>query len=38
MSEMRRDAKQHHEELVALLATHPDLTDSDRFSVSCDFE
>jgi hypothetical protein len=34
MVQMRKEAKQQHEELLALLAAHPDLTNSERSSVS----
>jgi hypothetical protein len=33
MMQMQKDAKQHHEELMALLAAHPDMTSSDLSSV-----
>jgi hypothetical protein len=29
---MKKEAKQNHEELVALLASYPELTDSDQSS------
>jgi hypothetical protein len=32
--DMKKDAKQEHEELVALLDTHPEITASDCSSVS----
>jgi hypothetical protein len=34
MVQIQKDAKEQHEELMALLAAHPDLTSSDRSSVS----
>ncbi|KAJ7249358.1 hypothetical protein C8J57DRAFT_1668932, partial [Mycena rebaudengoi] len=34
MAQMRKDSKQQHEELLALLAAYPDLTNSDRSSVT----
>jgi hypothetical protein len=34
MVQMQKDAKQEHEELMALLAAHPDMTSSDLSSVS----
>ncbi|KAJ7263871.1 P-loop containing nucleoside triphosphate hydrolase protein, partial [Mycena rebaudengoi] len=34
MSQMHRDAQQQHEELLALLAAHPDLSNSDCSSVT----
>jgi hypothetical protein len=34
MVQMQKDAKQQHDELMALLVAHPDLTSSDRSSVS----
>jgi hypothetical protein len=35
MSQIQKDAKEQHEELVALLAAHQDPTNSDHSSVSC---
>ncbi|KAJ7288933.1 hypothetical protein C8J57DRAFT_1215017 [Mycena rebaudengoi] len=34
MVQMQKDTKQHHDELIALLAVHPDLISSDRSSVA----
>jgi hypothetical protein len=34
MGQMKKDAKEHHEQLVSLLETDSDLTGSDRSSVS----
>ncbi|KAJ7219835.1 hypothetical protein C8J57DRAFT_1536996 [Mycena rebaudengoi] len=34
MVQMQKDAKQQHDELMALLVAHPDLTSSDRSSVA----
>jgi hypothetical protein len=35
MGQMKRDAKQQHDELIALLDAHSDLTSSDHSSVRC---
>jgi hypothetical protein len=35
---MKKDAKQQHDELMVLLNAHPDLSSSDRSSVSCNFK
>jgi hypothetical protein len=35
---VKKDAKQQHDEFMALLNAHPDLSSSDRSSVSCNFK
>jgi hypothetical protein len=35
---MKKDAKEHHNELMALLDTHPDLSISDHSSVGCNLD